>query len=278
MIKGDLIFKRGSGLTTRILVLMMAFLTPSPFAQVLLAQNPQSFITIDKLKNLTGESVTSIIQDKEGFIWIGTKSGLIRYDGYTQKVFSRSSSGLSNDDVSAVYIDSKDRMWVGTIDGLSLFNRKTDRFTNFRYSPNLASTLSSKEINTVFEDSGHTIWIGTEKGLNRFVEADSSFVRYAHKKSDSPSLNYGSVKSIFEDTHKKLWIGTFGGGLLEFDREKEEFRFPRLTTSSKDANSLRYINVIRALNTEELLLGTSNEGLLIFNPGTSQVRPFFCTR
>lgn len=70
-------------------------------------------------------------------------------------------------------------------------------------------------------------------------------------------------------------MGTFGGGLIRFDRKKQQYLVPDLSDLIKDTSAPRYINVIKALNEEELLLGTSDEGLLIFNTRTSQIRSFF---
>lgn len=188
------------------------------------AQTQQAFTKIDKSKDLSSGSITSITQDKDGFIWIGTKSGLSRYDGTSFKVYHQQAGGLSADDISVVFVDSKDRMWVGTLDGLNLFNNNTEQFVSFKYEPRQKTSLSSNEVNIIFEDADGNIWIGTEKGLNRFVQNESSFIRFAGTNHTSYSLN--NIKSISEDATKNLWIGTFGNGLTKFDRDKGKIAHP----------------------------------------------------
>ncbi|WP_224994252.1 two-component regulator propeller domain-containing protein [Cesiribacter sp. SM1] len=239
------------------------------------AQTQQDFFKINKSKDLSGGSVTSITQDSDGFIWIATKSGLSRYDGSTFKVYAESSGGLSADDVSTIFIDSKQRMWVGTIDGLNLFNASTDKFISFKNLPEHAQSISSNEINTIYETIDRTIWIGTENGLNKFVEQDSSFISYQSNKADSSALSHNSVKSIFEDAAGGLWIGTFGGGLNRFDRKNQRFDYYQSSNNAAGSLAPRHIYVLYGLDRERILVGTAGNGLLIYNRSSREFKPFF---
>ena len=239
------------------------------------AQVQQEFVKISKSQDLTGGSVTSIIQDKNGFIWIGTKSGLSRYDGSTFKVYSQQMGGLSADDVSSVFVDSKNRMWVGTINGLNLFDFTHDRFISFKHQQGNEKSLSSNEINTIFEASDKSIWVGTENGLNKFVDTDSSFVPYTSSKADVSTLSHNSVKSIVEDARGDLWIGTFGGGLNRFSRKTRKFHHYPQNLEGENTLAPGFIYVVNTLNAEELLIGTSGEGLLSFNISSGSFSPFF---
>lgn len=250
----------------------IVFVLIAVLSEEVLAQTQPAIIKMNKSKDLPSGSVTSIAQDKDGFIWIGTKSGLSRYDGSSFRLFNQQNGGLSANDVSAIYVDSKGRMWVGTINGLNLFNNNTEHFTSFKRQPNNDHTISSNEVNTVYEDSNGSIWIGTENGLNQFVEKDSTFVCYFNKNDSEDGVSHNSVKAIFEDKHHNLWVGTFGGGLNQLNLQESNFVS---MGQQQEAFSPRYINVIKELGEETLLVGTSGEGLLVFNLQTGLFTPYF---
>jgi len=253
---------------------IIAWLVFLLFTNPLYAQNQSVFLKIDEINNLPISSVTSITQDTDGFIWIGTKNGLSRYDGHSFKLYNYTNNRLDADDVSAVFIDSRKRIWIGTLDGLHLLNKKTDQFISFKHSETKQKSISSNEVNTIFEDAAKQIWIGTERGLNQFIERDSTFVTYLAN-SNPTSLNHNSVKTIFEDADRNLWIGTFGGGLNQFSKSRKQFTRYLFTNSKADARSANYINTIKSFSKTELLLGTSGDGLLIFNCLSGQLKPFF---
>ena len=105
---------------------IIAWLVFLLFTNPLYAQNQSVFLKIDEINNLPISSVTSITQDTDGFIWIGTKNGLSRYDGHSFKLYNYTNNRLDADDVSAVFIDSRKRIWIGTLDGLHLLNKKRE--------------------------------------------------------------------------------------------------------------------------------------------------------
>jgi signal transduction histidine kinase/ligand-binding sensor domain-containing protein/CheY-like chemotaxis protein len=253
----------------------LGWLALFPFTKSLHAQSHPVFVKINDAKALPSSSITSITQDKDGFIWIGTKNGLSRYDGNTHKIYNQTAGGLGADDVSKVFVDSRGRIWAGTSNGLQLLNKKEDRFIPFKSLPGINKSISSNEVNTIFEDSARRIWIGTENGLNLFVDKDSTFLRYQANAADPTSLSHNSVKSIFEGSDGYLWIGTFGGGLNGFDSKRRQFRHYQVSRYQGNSRAAHYINVIRSFSRDELLLGTSGEGLLIFNFRKGLLRSFF---
>lgn len=243
------------------------------FSQSSQAQVQQSFVKLDQSVGLPSGSITSITQGRDGFVWIGTKSGLTRYDGHDFRIYTQQTGGLSADDVSTLFVDSRDRLWIGTISGLNLFDAKRDRFTHFHHLPSQANSLSSNEINTIYEDAQKRLWIGTEKGLNLFREADSAFTR-VEAPGAGPALSQNSVKSVYQDPQHTLWVGTFGGGLFAYQPRSRTLRHLEPKADEPQAPP-SYINVMAPLNKAELLVGTSGEGLLRFHTQTGTFIPFF---
>ncbi len=88
-------------------------------------------------------TVTAIVQDKEGYMWIGTQKGLVRYDGYNPKVYNFGIEDPYLQDIGALYLDREDRLWVGGKNGLLfLYNRSEDRF--IQYGSNLLDSNFSR--------------------------------------------------------------------------------------------------------------------------------------
>ena len=84
---------------------------------------------------LPENSVTSILQDYLGYLWLGTQNGLVKYDGYSMKVFlpeENDSSTISSREIVTIYEDKNKTMWVGTWNGLNKFNRLNETFTRYK--------------------------------------------------------------------------------------------------------------------------------------------------
>lgn len=117
---------------------------------------------------LSNNKITAILQDSEGYIWIGTEGGLNRYDGYelTKYVFKlKDSSSIAGNNISCLFIDSNNDLWIGTrYNGLSKYNRSSDSFTNYRMDPFDFYTLSHNGINSIAEDKEKNLWIATQFG------------------------------------------------------------------------------------------------------------------
>ena len=121
-------------------------------------------------EGLSQNTVTSILQDHYGFLWVGTWSGLNRFDGVEFKVYERvqgDPTTLGGNYIFDLYEDSKGVLWIATRNGLSKYNWGTDNFETFRNDPNDPNSLSGNSITKVFEDSRGNFWVGTERnGLN----------------------------------------------------------------------------------------------------------------
>ena len=87
------------------------------WAFIATAQNPPAYESISTAQGLSQGMVFDILQDKEGFIWVATKNGLNRYDGYSFKIFANdpyNAHSLSSNTVVKLFEDSKGRIWAGT--------------------------------------------------------------------------------------------------------------------------------------------------------------------
>jgi signal transduction histidine kinase/CheY-like chemotaxis protein/ligand-binding sensor domain-containing protein len=261
---------------------------------------------------LSQTNVTCVLQDSRGFMWLGTRDGLNKYDGYNFTVYKNSENDkntLTNNFVSSLIEDRNGDIWVGTwgggvnrydrnkkqfsipdtifknsfvnqlvqdsqgniwicTDGEGLYkvDPKTGKRICFYADGRSPSGLTDNDIYTLFEDSRHQYWVGTANGgLFRFDGSTNSFTHFAHNNADTSSLCSNSVKSIYEDAAHRMWIATLGGGLDILVEGRSGFKH---FFSGKPTGRLRE-NMIQALAGDEagnLWVGTDNGGLVIIGP------------
>jgi len=108
-------------------------------------------------EGLSQNFVTCILQDHQGFLWFGTRSGLNRYDGYTFKVYSfeaEDTTSISANAIQTIYEDKHDNLWVGTwFGGLNKYDRATDRFVRYSYEREAPSGPTQNFTFPIQEDS-----------------------------------------------------------------------------------------------------------------------------
>ncbi len=158
------------------------------------------------------ESVAkTIVQDRQGFLWIGTQDGLNRYDGYTFSHFKHDPSdahSISDNNVYVLALDRDGSLWVGTDGGgLNHFDPATETFVAFRNSSDPKS-LSNDDIRAIRRDSSNQLWIGTDQGLN-LMKADGQFQRFAITPELGAEAN--RITTLLQEISGKLLVGTMNG-------------------------------------------------------------------
>jgi len=180
-------------------------------------------------EGLSDNIITDILQDKKGYIWIGTKDGLNRFDGYQFKTFKYQpnvTTSLSNNNINELFEDKKGQLWIGTSGGVNLFDPVTETFQHFQHDPTVANSLSHNQVQAIFEDSEGILWFGTQNGLNKFDVTNKTFQLYQHKATHVRYFETEpaqEISKIFEVTSDKLIIGYWGMGLMLFDKAKATF-------------------------------------------------------
>ena len=212
---------------------------------------------------LSHNSVWSVMQDSEGFMWFGTNDGLNRFDGINFKTYRKSqndSLSIGHNFIHCIREVSEKRLLIGTRNGLYLYDRAYDNFRQIKVKPSANKELN---VNDIMEDLNGNIWVACHgEGL---IKLDSSlhFIKqYLHDgKPGSIPLNF--IWTIVTDHIGNLWLGTAGMGLVHFDP-----RSGRFTSINHRENMNIYNQTIYSIHCDSeniLWIGTSNKGLFKYN-------------
>lgn len=152
-------------------------------------------------QGLLNNSVNALLQTRDGFIWVGTASGLMRFDGlkFTPIVATDAPEGKP-EAVTALCEDREGSLWIGTQAGglLRYADKKLARFT-------VHDGLLDNSVTIVAQDSWGTLWVGTQSGLNRWQKG--RFSEYRNPKTGSMKL----ITGIHANKAGQLWITTLSG-------------------------------------------------------------------
>ncbi|MEO6295665.1 MAG: two-component regulator propeller domain-containing protein [Dokdonella sp.] len=176
---------------------------------------PPQFVLLGLADGLPSSVAYKTVQDRDGFVWIGTQDGLARYDGIDFLTFRHDPTNpgsLASNDVSAVLIDREGRLWCGgEASGLNRLEDDGKTFKHWMHRPNDLVTLGSNDLFSLAQDASGAIWVGTYLGgLNR-LEPDGSFLHVDHDAEDPASLRSSTVYGLSADARGRLWIGTDEG-------------------------------------------------------------------
>ncbi len=141
-------------------------------------------------------NVHSIFQSSDGYIWLGSGEGVVRYDGYDYEYIEKDSLSVQ---INCFLEDENKDIWVGSNSGLyKIRNKKIIPF------PNIGG-LDKMQINSIFRSKNGVIWIAALRGL----------YKYENGKIDTMQFPFSGrgVETIAEDQNGVLWIGTAGNGI-----------------------------------------------------------------
>lgn len=222
---------------------------------------------------LPSSTLFSIQQDQSGFMWFGTTNGLVRYDGYSFKVFKHDGLNLntiSNNNAGNIFIDSKNKLWIGTFGGgVNTIDLNTGELIRHPYSNGQVDEMISENVQTFYEDEESNIWIGTSTGL--YKKTENNLIHYDHNKIDENSLIHSRVWDITGNNKDSIWIGT-SDGLSHLNSNTGQFlnyKLPKELVVNISSNQFRKLYL-----SDELLWIGSSTGLYSFNPITKLFKKF----
>jgi diguanylate cyclase (GGDEF) domain len=156
---------------------------------------------------LPQNSVHSIAQTENGYLWLGTEEGLARFDGVRFQTYKREDfDGLASDFVGSLLAAHDGTLWIGTDSGLSYIPSAANASTNGRLAqPLKIDAFAGENIHALCEDRDGTIWVGSSDGLKRLNRGRIEDWGRAKGLPDS------AVNAIALDSRGVLWVGTSHG-------------------------------------------------------------------
>jgi ligand-binding sensor domain-containing protein/signal transduction histidine kinase/DNA-binding response OmpR family regulator len=208
---------------------------------------------------LSNNTVYCSLQDKQGFMWMGTKDGLNRFDGYTFKIFrhnQRDPRSISNNMVHTLSLDGKGNIWVGTDSGLDLYNPQSETFTH-------VNAANKNSIKSIIVDSVGNCWFIAGPLLLKYDTKAFKIISYqSHQNFEATSI--ASVKGT-------IWVSSSTGTLEKLDQHTAKFTSYNVFKNSKPVAS-NFIEKIYATGNSKLLIGTTSQGVKEFDCNTNGYR------
>ncbi|WP_175453039.1 sensor histidine kinase [Microbulbifer yueqingensis] len=219
--------------------------------------------------------VPSLLVDRSGLLWVATREGLYRYDGYEARRMPVGKGGpgeLPDGDLRALFEDSHGRIWVASnTAGLSRYDPKSGSFRHYRHDVADPNTLSHASIYGMAEDHSGHLWVGSQIGLNRLDPATGIVERYFHDPDDPRSLSHDYAYTVHADRAGNLWVATVGGGISI--RRPGRTGFDRIDLSVHLAERPEINDVFAFAEGRDgsMFVGTRS-GLVEIGPGAREVR------
>ncbi len=206
---------------------------------------------------LSHNTVMCSLQDEKGFMWLGTKDGLNRFDGNAFKIFRQDPAdekSIGNDYIRCLYRDKSGRLFVGTQRGLYQYHPATESFTHITSS-------GSKSIKQVCVDKQNNVWYIAEASL--VCQQSKEFTIFDNTRFFIPT-------ALCTSPDGSLWVAASDGQVKKYDPATGSFNgYPVL---SKNSAATCWIEKLYAAGEHHILVGTSAEGLYSFDVNNSQVK------
>jgi ligand-binding sensor domain-containing protein/serine phosphatase RsbU (regulator of sigma subunit) len=195
------------GRIKRIVSYLFALIILSRLPAMLWALDPQKILTQYKLdvwqieRGFEQKSVYSILQSRDGYIWLGTLGGLVRFDGVRFKVYDKQNTeALGGNEIRSLYQDRSGVLWIGTDGGLTSFKDGTFKTHKVKGEKQIGT------ITSIVEDWQGTLWIGAKfVGVAYLKDGVLSFYE------GGGPLQKSKVFAMLEDLKGDLWFGYSGG-------------------------------------------------------------------
>ncbi len=213
---------------------------------------------------LSQDNVVAIVQDRHGFMWLGTAEGLNRYDGNSFVVPKDDPDALpsiSRGFVGALFEDDRGNLWVGAYPGINKFDPATERSTRYLHDPNNSNSFSGDSVASITADRRGHVWIATlDSGLDRFDPTTETFTHY---RNDSAGEFVGWIRRVIEDAQGEIW---FVGDRGLFHVNQQTGQVTRFASTIKDLSAF---DVYEDSNGEFWFLASSPiVGLIRYNRQT----------
>lgn len=244
--------------------LLLLFITSRLSAQApeLYSRNEFHFEHLGIKEGLSQSTVLSIYQDSHGFMWLGTRDGLNRYNGYTFTIYRRQAEhkgSIAGNIINSITEDKSGNIWLATDQGISMYDKNNDAFTNYTLSH---LYKEEADIRHVFIDHQNRVWSTCRWGLfvidasaNELIPASRLFPFLKEAATHSTS-------SVFQSNPSSFWVGTSRHGVYNINLQTQQIKnFP--ASQFGDAK----IDALAQDQQGNLWVGAVNKGVYCLSAG-----------
>ena len=215
---------------------------------------------------MSSNTAYDILQDKDGYIWIGTDNGLNRFDGIEFTFYQKESVTSPHFPTNTVscLCERGDSLWLGTDCGVFLFERKSERIIPFRPTPADSISPIRSWITKIVCDTQGNVWIATRtQGIFRYAADGSQLTHYPMQDDE------GNIFYLLCDKKGDVWASTWAR-LYRFDKQKGQFAaFPLQGNPASFYSMAMWEDTVG-----NLWAGTWTEGVWKINPKTGAVERY----
>lgn len=217
------------------------------FSSLLFSQR-YNFVNYSLEEGLPQSQVTDICQDRFGYLWIGTETGLSRFDGIEFKNFS-TNDGLPDNEIDKIFVDSENKLWVATPKGIASYSK--EEFIAYPFSRDL---LTEHNVND-FAELNAVMYLATDEGILQF--SNDTFNLFMYEASDP-----NPIRAIANSSDTVLFCAT-RNGLFQFDGNKLELY---------NHSELKNMNLSDlGLRGDQLIISSYGSGLLTLDLVTGKL-------
>lgn len=205
---------------------------------------------------LVHNAVTAVIQDSTGLIWVGTRGGLNRFDGYTFKAYKNNNDkfgSLGNDVINCIAEDKNRMIWIATGKGIFKYNPYKEVLTELE-------TVPKEYTNHLVVDKDNNLWFLIQFSLYKYIQAENRVENLKIKAS-----------CIALDSNMNVWMGDNDGNIHIYKPNAKPGNRIRIVDKSLPVNA-RSISKIYPIGNNELLIGCFKQGLKSYNTATGLVK------
>ncbi|QBN17433.1 hybrid sensor histidine kinase/response regulator [Flavobacterium nackdongense] len=238
-------------------------------------KNTRKFISlfqnVNNSSSLPNNFVLSILETKNGAIWVGTAKGLCRLKSRKNNIFTFQQIKAAGDNealfIQKIKEDAAGNLWIGTkTKGVYKFDNRSQKLISLQ--ANGLQNGIGLDIRAIDIDKNGALWIGTYSGVS-VLNSEGNIQKVENSSAKNTSLK--KVKAIFTDKKGTVWIGTYYNGLYNWD--VSNVNFTNLNQNSgKQALSFDVISSIIADKNQNVYFGTEGGGITILDKKTERTR------
>lgn len=209
---------------------------------------------------MSSDQISNIVQDKFGYLWIGTSDGLNRFDGKSFTVYrhaANDSNSLSNNIINALSADNSGKIWAATNDGLCYYNFSDDRFHSIDVRRGNHETLDRDRVHALVAGKNNVIWYATHTELHAF------FPNGVIQTYTLPVDDRLDILTLAEDHSDRIWIGTNISSVIVFDEKTRKCSVVHVNRNPDKMNNNTEVDLAQIFENgqDSLWVGTWSAGL-----------------